>query len=316
MKSFGWASTTDDVLDGVDLSGQWALVTGASAGLGQETARAIAAHGGNVVMGVRDTEKGDRAAAPVREAAAATGATVELREVDLASLASVRAFTDRVASEHDRLDVIVANAGIMATPEGRTEDGFELQFGTNHLGHFVLVNRLRPLLAGGPARVVNLSSAGHRFSDVVLDDVNFERSAYDPWQAYGRSKTANVLFAVELDRRGRDAGRRACAVHPGTIVTELGRYLTEETLTALAEARGAQAPEWKSVPAGAATSVWCAFVAPADEIGGRYCEDCHVAGAAGAPGTGAGVNDYALDPERAKALWARSEELVGESFPD
>jgi NAD(P)-dependent dehydrogenase (short-subunit alcohol dehydrogenase family) len=316
MTNFGWGSTTDDVLDGVDLSGQWVLVTGASAGLGQETARAIAAHGGNVVMGVRDTEKGERAAAVVREAAATTGATVELRGLDLASLASVRAFTDGVTSEHDRLDVIVANAGVMATPEGRTADGFELQFGTNHLGHFVLVNRLRPLLAGGAARVVNLSSAGHRFSDVVLDDVNFERSPYNPWQAYGRSKTANVLFAVELDRRGRDAGRRACAVHPGTIITELGRYLTEETLGELADARGGQAPEWKSVPAGAATSVWCAFVAPADEIGGRYCEDCHVAGPASDPGTGIGVNDYALDPDRAKELWARSEELVGESFPD
>ena len=194
------------------------------------------------------SRKGEQAAAPVYAEAAATGATVELREVDLASFASIRAFTDGVVADHDRLDVIIANAGVMAAPEGRTADGFETQFGTNHLGHFLLVNRLRPLLAGGPARIVNLSSAGHRFSDVVLDDVNFEQTPYDPWLAYGRSKTANILFAVELDRRGRDAGQRACAVHPGTIITELGRHLTEETFAALPSARAGQETIWKSIP--------------------------------------------------------------------
>ena len=313
--SFGSESTTDEVLDGVDLSRLWVLITGASAGLGQETARAVAAHGANVVLGVRDLAKGERAAEVVHAAAAETGASVELREVDLASLASVRAFTDRVGNEHERLDVIIANAGVMATPEGRTVDGFELQFGTNHLGHFLLVNRLRPLLAGRPARIVNLSSAGHRFSDVVLDDINFEKSPYDPWQAYGRSKTANILFAVELDRRGRDAGQRACAVHPGTIITELGRYMSEETLAALPAARAGQETIWKSIPAGAATSVWAGFVADADAIGGRYCEDCGVAALNTDPGNRTGVYAYALDPITARALWSRSEELVGESFP-
>ncbi len=313
--TFGSESTTDEVLEGVDLSGRWVLITGASAGLGQETARAVVAHGANVVLGVRDVDKGEHAAQEVRAAAAITGATVELREVDLASLASVHAFTDRVRSEHVRLDVIIANAGVMATPEGRTADGFELQFGTNHLGHFVLVNRLRPLLASGPARIVNLSSAGHRFSDVVLDDVNFERTPYDPWQAYGRSKTANILFAVELDRRGRDAGQRACAVHPGTIITELGRYLTNETFSKLPAARAGQEMIYKSVPAGAATSVWAAFVARADEIGGRYCEDCGVAGPAAGSESRGGYNAYAVAPDTARALWGRSEELVGESFP-
>jgi NAD(P)-dependent dehydrogenase (short-subunit alcohol dehydrogenase family) len=311
---FGNESTTDEVLAGVDLSGRWTVVTGASAGLGQETARAVAAHGGNVVMCVRDVDKGERAAASVRAAAADSGAIVELREVDLASFASIRAFTDGVVSDHDRLDVIIANAGVMATPEGRTADGFETQFGTNHLGHFLLVNRLRPLLAS-PGRIVNLTSAGHRFSDVVLDDVNFERTSYDPWQAYGRSKTANVLFSVELDRRGRDAGQRACAVHPGTIVTELGRHMTEATFAALPAARAGQETIWKSIPAGAATSVWCAFVADPGVIGGRYCEDCHVADFITDPTTQGGVNAYALDPESSRALWARSEELVGESFP-
>jgi NAD(P)-dependent dehydrogenase (short-subunit alcohol dehydrogenase family) len=314
--SFGSESTTDEVLDGTDLSGQWVLITGASSGIGQETARAVAAHGGNVVLGVRDLVKGERAAEPVRATAADTGATVELREVDLASLVSVRAFTDGVAGDHDRLDVIIANAGVMAAPEGRTADGFETQFGTNHLGHFLLVNRLRPLLAGAPARIVNLSSSGHRFSDVVLDDINFEHTPYDAWQAYGRSKTANVLFAVELDRRGRDAGQRACAVHPGTILTELGRHLTEETLAAVFPADATEETIWKTIPQGAATSVWSAFVAEPDVIGGHFCEDCHVASLTEDRTTRGGVNAYALDPETARALWARSEELVGESFPD
>ncbi len=313
--TFGSESTTDEVLDGVDLSGLRVLITGASAGLGQETARAVAAHGADLVLGVRDLEKGERAAAPVREAAAGSGAAVELRAVDLASLASIRTFTDRVLDDYDRIDVIIANAGVMATPEGRTADGFELQFGTNHLGHFLLVNRLRPLLAGGPARIVNLSSAGHRFSDVVLDDINFERSPYDPWQAYGRSKTANILFAVELDRRGRAAGQRACAVHPGTIITELGRHLTEETFAALPAARANQETIWKSMPAGAATSVWAGFVAER-----RRDRRPVLPGLPGCPGDGrpesrAGVFAYALDPDAATALWACSEELVGESFP-
>ncbi|HEX4490291.1 MAG TPA: SDR family NAD(P)-dependent oxidoreductase [Acidimicrobiia bacterium] len=311
--SFGSESTTDEVLAGRDLSGQWVLVTGASAGLGQETARAVAARGANVVLAVRDVEKGERAAEPVRAAASELGATVELRAVDLASLASVRAFTDELRAAHDRLDVIVANAGVMATPEGRTADGFEMQFGTNHLGHFVLVNRLRPLLAS-PGRIVNLSSAGHRFSPVVLDDVNFDRTPYDAWQAYGRSKTANILFSVELDRRGRGAGQRACAVHPGTVVTELGRHLTDETLGALAAARSGQETVWKTPAVGAATTVWSGFVAGPDEIGGRYCEDCHVAEATSDPNRSGGVRDYALDPETAARLWARSEELVGEAF--
>ena len=239
-----------------------------------------------------------------------------MRAVDLASLDSVRAFTDGVLADHGRLDAIIANAGVMACPEGRTADGFELQFGTNHLGHFVLVNRLRPLLAGGPARIINLSSAGHRFSDVVLDDIDFEKTAYDPWVAYGRSKTANVLFSVELDRRGRDAGIRSAAVHPGSIMTALGRHITEETLASLQAARAGRDTHWKTVPQGAATSVWSGFVADADAIGGRYCEDCQVSEVIDDPSRNTGVFAYALDPGNAAALWARSEELVGESFPD
>jgi len=313
--TFGEQTTTDEVLDGVDLSGTQALVTGASAGLGQETARALAAHGASVIMAARDLEKGELAAAPVR--AAATGdATIELRELDLASLASVRRFCDGVLADHDRLHLLVANAGVMAPPKGVTADGFETQFGTNHLGHFVLVNRLVPLLvAGAPSRIVNLSSGGHRFSDVDLDDPNFERQEYDAWVGYGRSKTANVLFAVELDRRLREQAVRACAVHPGMIHTELGRHLTEESINQLMSARGDRKIVAKEIPAGAATSVWAGVVADPDDVGGRYCEDCAVSPVIAEGGGSPGVMAYAVDPDSAAALWSCSEDMVGERFP-
>jgi NAD(P)-dependent dehydrogenase (short-subunit alcohol dehydrogenase family) len=302
----GADTTTDEVLDGHDLTGTVALVTGASAGLGVETVRALVAHGATVIGGVRDVAKAERAL---------DGVPCELRQVDLADLASVRVFCDGVLADHERLDLLIANAGVMAPPEGRTADGFETQFGTNHLGHFVLVNRLVPLLvAGAPSRVVILSSAGHRMADVDLDDPNFERTPYDPWLGYGRSKTANILFAVELDRRLRGRGVRAAAVHPGTIRTELSRHMTEESMNALLERRGPRPMTFKSVEAGAATSVWAAVAADADAIGGRYCEDCGVSDLTTDPASATGVHAYALDPERAAALWALSEELVGEVF--
>jgi NAD(P)-dependent dehydrogenase (short-subunit alcohol dehydrogenase family) len=305
-------TTTDDVLAGVDLTNTTVLVTGASSGLGVETARALAAHGASLVLGVRDTAKARRALAD----AGVDGSAYELRTVDLADLASVRAFTDAVAADHDHLDLLVANAGVMACPQDTTADGFETQFGTNHLGHFVLVNRLVPLLvAGAPSRVVILSSAAHRMSDVDLDDPGFERTPYDPWAAYGRSKTANALFALELDRRLRDRGVRVAAVHPGVIQTELTRYVDEETMALLRQRRGGRRITIKSVPAGAATTVWAGVVADPDEIGGRYCEDCHVAEPAADATSPTGFQPYAQDPERAAALWRLSEDLVGERFP-
>ncbi|HKY13488.1 MAG TPA: SDR family NAD(P)-dependent oxidoreductase [Microthrixaceae bacterium] len=308
--AFGFESTTDEVLDGVDLTGVNVVITGTSAGLGVETARVVAAHGATVVGIVRDVDKARRNLDEV-------GATdVELYQADLASLASIRAFTDTfLADGHDRIDALIGNAGIMACPQGTTADGFELQFGTNHLGHFVLVNRLMPLLlTGTPARVVMLSSAGHRFSDVSLDDPGFQRTPYDPWVAYGRAKSANVHFATELDRRLRDRGVRATALHPGGIITELGRHLTDETLMALSDAQGDRKVKFKSVPQGAATSVWAAFVADADEVGGKYCEDCAVAPLIDDPTGSPGVLPYALDPATAAKLWTLSEEMVGERF--
>ena len=317
--SFGAKSTTDEVLAGVDLRGKRVLVTGASAGLGVETARVLAAHGAQVVGAVRDLDKGHKATAGVREQAA-NGGSLELVKLDLADLASVRACADALVAAGKPFDVVIANAGVMACPQGKTADGFETQFGTNHLGHFVLVNRIASLFKPG-SRLVNLSSAGHRFSDVDLDDPNFEHTPYTEFGAYGRSKTANVLFAVEFDRRHKADGVRATAVHPGGIQTELGRYMTPEvtqamidSITKAQEQAGAPAFEWKSIPQGAATSVWSGFVAPADAVGGQYCEDCHVADVVDIPGFRGGVQPYALDSEHAKALWAKSEEMVGERF--
>jgi NAD(P)-dependent dehydrogenase (short-subunit alcohol dehydrogenase family) len=305
-------------MEGVDLSGQRILVTGASAGLGVETARILVEHGARVVGAARDLNKARAATAGI-PAGSGDGPGLELVELDLASLASVRACADVLVAAGKPFDVIIANAGIMACPKGTTADGFETQFGTNHLGHFVLVNRIASLLKPG-GRLVNLSSGGHLYSDVNLDDPNFEHTDYTPFGAYGRSKTANILFAVEFDRRHKAAGIRATAVHPGAIHTELGRYMTPEVLKGLMDAIAASKTDdnpgmrFKTVPQGAATTVWAGFVAPADAVGGRYCEDCHVAEIATVPGLGGGVCAYALDLENAKALWAKSEQMVGERF--
>jgi NAD(P)-dependent dehydrogenase (short-subunit alcohol dehydrogenase family) len=312
MRSFGAESTTDDVLDGIDLTGKHVLVTGASAGLGVETTRALAAHGASVTMAVRDLTKG--AAAMDEIQAAVPGAELDLRKLDLADLESVRTFAHGFVEDHPTLDILIANAGLMACPQGTTADGFELQFGTNHLGHFLLIQLLTPsLVAAGRARVVLLSSAGHRFSDVDLDDPGFEHSEYDPWVAYGRAKTANVLCAVGLDRRLRDQGVRAFAVHPGGIQTELGRHLTREARQTMLDRLSASTTRfaWKSIPQGAATTVYAATAPELDGEGGVYLEDCHIAEIVADPDSTAGVRPYALDPERADALWDLSERLVG-----
>jgi NAD(P)-dependent dehydrogenase (short-subunit alcohol dehydrogenase family) len=316
--SFGAKSTTDEVLRDIVLSGKRVLVTGVSAGLGVETARVLAAHGAHVVGAARDLVKAQAATEQVR-AQAANGGSLQLIQLDLASLDSVRRCADGLLESSKPFDLIIANAGVMACPKGATLDGFETQFGTNHLGHFVLVNRIASLLRAG-SRLVNLSSAGHRFADVDLDDPNFERSPYSEFVAYGRSKTANVLFAVEFDRRHKANGVRATAVHPGAIHTELSRYMTPEITAKLIadinanQPKGGEPFSYKSIPQGAATSVWAACVADAEAIGGRYCEDCHVAEISAIPGLRGGVQPYALDPQRARALWQKSEELVGERF--
>ena len=323
-KAFGATSTTEDVLSGINLRGKRILVTGVSAGLGIETARSLAAHGAHVVGAARDLKKADAATAQVRKDAAANGGSFELIELDLANLKSVRASADALVKKGQPFDVVIANAGVMATPFGHTADGFETQFGTNHLGHFVFVNRIASLIRDG-GRLINLSSAGHRFSNVDLNDPNFEKTQYEPFVAYGRSKTANILFAVAFDKRHRGRGVRAAAVHPGGIQTELGRYMDAGQLQALVDrinqdmAQSGKGPfQWKTIPQGAATSVWAGVVAPADEIGGKYCENCHVGQIVSDDVTinavSEGVRAYALDLKNAEALWKKSEQMVGERF--
>jgi NAD(P)-dependent dehydrogenase (short-subunit alcohol dehydrogenase family) len=321
---FGATSTTEDVLSGVNLQGKRILVTGVSAGLGIETARSLAAHGAHVVGAARDLTKAEAATAQVRKDAAAHGGGFELVALDLASLKSVRACADELLAKGKSFDVVIANAGVMATPFGHTADGFETQFGTNHLGHFVFVNRIASLMGAG-SRLINLSSSGHRYSNVNLEDPNFERTPYEPFVSYGRSKTANIQFAVAFDRRHRERGVRAAAVHPGGIQTELARHMEPGQLQALVDqitkqlaAEGKGPFQFKTIPQGSATSVWAGVVTPADEIGGQYCENCHVGKIVADDVTisaiSEGVRGYALDPANAEALWKKSEELVGESF--
>jgi NAD(P)-dependent dehydrogenase (short-subunit alcohol dehydrogenase family) len=321
---FGATSTTDEVLSGVKLQGKRVLVTGVSAGIGVETARSLAAHGAHVVGAVRDLKKTEATTSQVRKDAEKNGGSFELVGLDLANLKSVRACADRLVTKGDSFDLVIANAGVMATPFEHTTDGFERQFGSNHLGHFVLVNRIARLMRRG-SRLINLSSAGHRFSNVDLDDPNFERAPYEPFVAYGRSKTANILFAVAFDERHRERDIRAAAVHPGIIHTELTRYMDSAHLQGLSEqidsqlkAEGRGPLVWKTVPQGAATSVWAGVVAPAEEIGGKYCENCQVGQLVPdeimlGPGS-EGVRGYALDSANAAALWKKSQEMVGESF--
>src|SRR5258705_3585599 len=259
---FGPTSTSEDVLAGIDLQGKRILVTGVSAGLGVETARSLAAHGAQVVGAARDLKKAEAATALVRKESTAKRGSFELVELELANLKSVRHCADQLLERGEPFDIVIANAGVMATPFGNTLDGFETQFGTNHLGHFVLVNRIASLIRAG-GRLINLSSAGHRYSNVDLQDPHFERTPYEPFVAYGRSKTANILFAVAFDQRHRERGVRAAAVHPGGIQTELGRHIDPSRIQGIVEqmnqqlaAEGKAPFQWKTIPQGAATSVW------------------------------------------------------------
>ncbi len=311
--AFGHDTTTDEVLDGIDLTGKTALVTGASGGLGAETARAFASRGAAVIITARDIDKAGGVVGSIRES---TGNDqVRIEELELGSFASIRAFAGRVNDGVDSIDILANNAGVMVCPFGHTQDGYELQFGTNHLGHFLMTCLLAPtLVAGRPARVVSLSSRGHHLSPVVFDDINFESRDYDKWGSYGQSKTANILFAVELDRRLEEHGVRAMAVHPGVIMTDLARHMTADDFE-LMSSRNEGAPlRMKSVEAGAATTVYAATAPELDGRGAVYLEDCHVAEVTD-DDPGGGVRSYAVDPELAARLWTVSEEMVGEEFP-
>jgi NAD(P)-dependent dehydrogenase (short-subunit alcohol dehydrogenase family) len=302
---FGFNSTAADVIAGLDLSRKRAIVTGSSSGIGIETARALASAGADITLAVRNTEAGAETAADIT---ATTGNTaIHVAELDLANPRSVSAF---VAEWHGALDVLINNAGVMAIPDLlRTPDGWELHFATNHLGHFALAIGLYDALASAPegARIVSLSSRGHLLSPVVFDDINFASRPYDPMLAYGQSKTANVLFAVEAFRRWADEGITANAVHPGAIEsTNLSRYLDPDVLE---EIKAAGVYQYKTAEQGAATSVLAATSPQLEGIGGRYFEDCNeapVIDPATAESTGAGVAWYALDPANAERLWELS----------
>jgi NAD(P)-dependent dehydrogenase (short-subunit alcohol dehydrogenase family) len=307
---FGATSTTDDVLRGIDLTGKLALVTGGYAGLGLETTRALARAGAHVVVPARRREVAEKAVGGIEGIEG-----IEVDALDLAVPDSVRDFADRFLASGRDIDLVVNNAGIMACPETRVGPaGWEAQFATNHLGHFALVNRLWAPIARGGARVVSVSSRGHHRSDIRWDDLHFEHGPYDKWAAYGQAKTANVLFAVQLDALGRESGVRAFAVHPGSILTELVRHTPREERIALGwiDENGKVSGTFKTPEQGAATQVWAATSAQLDGAGGVYCEDCDVAEPA-LPGAGAwtGVRDYATDPAQAARLWAVSAQLTG-----
>ncbi len=313
---FGHDTTTDEVLEGIDLEGKLALVTGGSGGLGAETARALASKGARVVITARDLAKGEAVAKGIRESTGNDG--VEVEELELASLARIRDFAERFLARHDALQILVNNAGVMACPQAKTSDGFELQFGSNHLGHFLMTGLIAPaLVRGASARVVSVSSRGHQQSPVVFDDIPFEKRPYDKWLAYGQSKTANVLFAVELERRLGARGVHANALHPGVILTDLSRHMQPEDYEHIRQraTRGGAPMKMKTVESGAATSVYAATAPELEGRGGLYLEDCHIAEVNDAEDASEGVRSYALDPDLAQRLWAISEEMVGQRFP-
>jgi NAD(P)-dependent dehydrogenase (short-subunit alcohol dehydrogenase family) len=311
---FNAKTQVNETVRGIDLTGKTAIVTGGASGLGVETVRALASAGARVVMPVRSRAAGEKVAAEIR---GATGnKAIEVGDMDLADFASVRAFAQGFVKSGTRLDILINNAGIMATPERRIMGHIESQFGTNHLGHMLLACRLAPTLAKG-ARVVALSSIGHRRSPIKFDDPNFETTKYDKWEAYGQSKTANSLFAIELNRRLEPKGVTAYAVHPGGIMTNLQRDMSKDEMKAFGwvDDEGKLNDRFKTPAGGASTAVWCATSPLLVAGGGVYCEDCNIAQRVpDNDPTFTGVRSWAIDPEAAKRLWTLSEKMLGEEF--
>ncbi|MFI0900918.1 SDR family NAD(P)-dependent oxidoreductase [Streptomyces sp. NPDC020983] len=303
---FGARTTADEVLDGIDLTGKLALVTGGYSGIGLETTRSLVRAGANVVVPARRPQT-------AREALSGLPG-IEIDELDLADLDSVRAFADRFLATGRDLDIVINSAAVMACPQTWVGPGWEAQFATNHLGHFALVNRLWSAVERGRGRVVAVSSGGHHNSPIRWDDLWFERG-YDKWQAYGQAKTANVLFAVHLDELARERGVRAFALHPGGILTPLQRHLSKAEMMERGwideDGKVLNPGMFKSPQEGAATQVWAATSPQLDGLGGVYLEDVDIAAPAREDGTRNGVRDYAVDPGQAARLWALSAELTG-----
>ena len=311
MRTFNSESTTHEVIEGISLAGKFAVVTGGSSGLGVETVRALAGAGARVLMLARDEAKLEGVAQALRSSDSQAQLDIEI--VDLSDLDSVRRACATILENYPPIDLLINNAGVMACPLSRTAQGFEMQFGTNHVGHFLFTCLLAPALVDG-ARVISLSSGGHKFGQVDFDDPNYQHRDYEKWSAYGQSKTANALFAVGLDDRMKARGIRTFAVHPGVIMTELSRHMVPEDFEMMqARAPKGEPMKMKTVEQGAATSVWAATAPELNGKGALYLEDCHIAQAS-APGGAGGVESYALDHSDADRLWAISEELVGQTF--
>jgi NAD(P)-dependent dehydrogenase (short-subunit alcohol dehydrogenase family) len=323
MSVFGRDTTADEVLEGLDLTGRRFVITGAASGLGRESARALASHGASVTLLARSPDRAQNAVAEV--GAWVPGADLEPGVADLGDLESICSFADSFLAAHEAVDVLINNAGVMACPFGHTANGFETQFGTNHLGHFLLTSLLYPAIrAGEKPRVVTLTSAGHSRADVNLEDPNFERTEYSEWVAYGQAKTANALFARELAKRAGDSGLLSFSVHPGGILTDLGRHLNDDLIHDMADfarRRSGAASEtgesssmhFKSIEAGAATQVWASTAPELTGHNGAYLADCGVGVLGADPGVN-GFMPYLLDDDHAARLWELSERLVGEVF--
>lgn len=316
MPQFGRSSTALDVIKDIDLSGKTAIVTGATSGIGTETARALASAGAELVLPGRNLEQGSAVADTL---IAATGnSNIRNYEMDLLDFESVRRFADNFMTEYPKLDLLINNAGIMACPLERSAQGYELQFTVNHLGHFLLTACLYPcLIAATSSRVVAVSSMGHRLSPVVFEALHFERRDYQKWLAYGQSKTANALFAIALNKRLQDYGGLAFSVHPGGIMTNFQRHMQRDEMEALGwvDKKGRVRKKLKSAAQGAATGVWAATAPELAGHGGAYCEDCRLVEAAAEGDNTRGVFPHARDEEAAARLWHISERLVDQQFP-
>lgn len=307
---FGYRSTAREVIRGIDLAGKRVVVTGGYSGIGTETVRALAGAGAEVLVGARRVDQAEAVLGALEGSIAAL-------PLDLADPASIDAFAKAVAARWESLDILIANAAVMASPLARDARGYESQFATNHLGHFQLAARLWPLLAAArSARVVVLSSIGHRLNGLDLDDPHFERRPYDKWTAYGQAKSANALFALQLDKLGQRLGVRAFSVHPGGIMTALQRHLTNEEQVAMGwiDAEGNVNERFKTEEQGAATTVWAASSPLLEGAGGVYCEDCEVAVPASPDNRAGGVQPHVRDEALAERLWAESERMTGVEF--
>lgn len=310
MTGFGADTTTDEVLADIDLNGKTILITGGSSGLGKESARALASHGAKVIITARNLEK---AATVVEKIQQENGATVDIEELELSAFSSIRAFAKRILERAESIDVLILNAGVMACPYSKTEDGFEMQFGTNHLGHFLLTNLILPKLSEG-GRIISLSSAGHQFSPVIFGDIQFENRNYDRWLAYGQAKTANALFALGLNKRFDAQGIEAFSVHPGAIQTDLQRHLTEEDFAMFQSRVESGTMPLKTIPSGAATQVLAATAPELAGKGGAYLADCQICEVNNESNSWNVVRSYAVDPVAAERLWQISETMIGESI--